>query len=218
MIQWLWPHRTALWLRREPNGNHIDLGLTWYEWSRFNRARYRTPLSIAFAFVATHNHFVLDRGGKVFNRSAPVIKLPPEATEDDHLALLGLLNSSTACFWMKQVYHNKGATSDRGVLQADPAKFRYEFDGTKLQRFPVPEMDDDQRRRLVSISRMLDLIGGKLACFGIDDIVGSATPSDALIDIVKERKSHRRQMVRLQWRSKDMVIRGNALSRYRVVE
>ena len=27
----------------------------------------RTPLSIVFAFVATHNHFVLDRGGKVFN-------------------------------------------------------------------------------------------------------------------------------------------------------
>jgi hypothetical protein len=30
--------------------------------------------------------------------------LPSEATEDDHLALLGLLNSSTACFWMKQVF------------------------------------------------------------------------------------------------------------------
>ena len=25
-------------------------------------------LSIAFAFVATHNHFVLDRGGKVFKQ------------------------------------------------------------------------------------------------------------------------------------------------------
>jgi hypothetical protein len=54
---------------------------------------------------------VLDRGGKVFNRTAPVIKLPAEASEDDHLALLGLLNSSTACFWMKQVCHNKGARS-----------------------------------------------------------------------------------------------------------
>ena len=29
------------------------------------------------------------------------------ATEDDHLALLGLLNSSTACFWMKQVCHQQ---------------------------------------------------------------------------------------------------------------
>ena len=60
-------------------------------------------LTIAFADVATHNHFVLDRGGKVFNRHAPVIKLPKDASEADHLGLLGLLNSSMACFWLKQV-------------------------------------------------------------------------------------------------------------------
>ncbi len=65
-------------------------------------------MSIAFAEVATHNHFVLDRGGKVFKQSAPVIKLPAGASEDDHLGLLGVLNSSTACFWLKQVCHNKG--------------------------------------------------------------------------------------------------------------
>ena len=80
---------------------------------------YRTPLSIAFAFVATHNHFVLDRGGKVFNASAPIIKLPADATEDDHLALLGLLNSSTACFWMKQTFHNKGEQWDRTWSSTD---------------------------------------------------------------------------------------------------
>ena len=66
------------------------------------------PLLDRLRCVATHNHFVLDRGGKVFNRTAPIIKLAADATEDDHLALLGLLNSSTACFWMKQVFHNKG--------------------------------------------------------------------------------------------------------------
>ena len=69
-------------------------------------------MSIAFAFVATHNHFVLDRGGKVFKQTAPVIKLPAGATEDDHLELLGVLNSSAACFWLKQVSHDKG---NRGV-------------------------------------------------------------------------------------------------------
>ena len=92
-----------------------ELGIPGGSWNSYLTHRLRTPLSIAFAFVATHNHFVLDRGGKVFNRSAPVIKLPGDATEDDHLALLGLLNSSTACFWMKQVFHNKGSTvDDRG--------------------------------------------------------------------------------------------------------
>ena len=75
----------------------------------------RRPLSITFAFVATHNHFVLDRGGKVFKRSAPVIKLPEGASEDDHLRLLGVLNSSTACFWLKQNSHDKGSSGvDRG--------------------------------------------------------------------------------------------------------
>ena len=47
----------------------------WWGWYRWVPERYRTPLSITFAFVATHNHFVLDHGGKVFNRTAPVIKL-----------------------------------------------------------------------------------------------------------------------------------------------
>src|SRR5260221_163236 len=79
----------------------------WRRWYRWVAQRYRTPLTITFAFVATHNHFVLDRGGKVFNRSAPVIKLPERASEDDHLALLGVLNSSVACFWLKQQSQDK---------------------------------------------------------------------------------------------------------------
>ena len=106
----------------------------------FFRHRYRTPLSIAFAFVATHNHFVLDRGGKVFKQTAPVIKLPADATVADHLALLGVLNSSVACFWMKQVFHNKGSTVDaHGARQTtDAFENFYEYTGTGLKQFPLP--------------------------------------------------------------------------------
>jgi hypothetical protein len=105
----------------------------------FFPARFSRPLSIAFAFVATHNHFVLDRGGKVFNRSAPVIKLPKEATEDDHLELLGVLNSSTACFWLKQNSHNKGNGGIGGGIGDEDWEPRYEFTGTTLQDFPLPK-------------------------------------------------------------------------------
>jgi hypothetical protein len=117
----------------------VEAGLKWYEYGRLTHSRLRTPLSIAFAFVATHNHFVLDRGGKVFKQSAPIIKLPSNATEEDHLALLGLLNSSTTCFWMKQVFHNKGSTVDeRGARQTSVAfENFYEFTGTGLQKFPI---------------------------------------------------------------------------------
>ena len=99
--------------------------------------------------MATHNHFVLDRGGKVFKQSAPVIKLPAGASEDDHLALLGVLNSSTACFWLKQVSHNKGGRGVRARRsRAERGIDRYEFTGTKLEEFPLPtDLPLDRRPR-----------------------------------------------------------------------
>jgi hypothetical protein len=138
VIQFLWPHRNHLWLRREPNGNHREIGLPWYVWSRFQRERFRQPLAVPFAFVATHNHFVLDRGGRVFKQSAPVIKLPAEANEDDHLALLGILNTSTACFWMKQVFQPKGGAGIGRGIHDEKWEERLEFTGTGLESFPLP--------------------------------------------------------------------------------
>src|SRR5262249_11479970 len=109
-FKYLSAYRTCLANNKMFGGKtKLEAGLKWYEYGRLTHVKLRTPLSIAFAEVATHNNFILDRGGKVFNRTAPIIKLPSDATEDDHLALLGLLNSSTACFWLKQVCFNKGA-------------------------------------------------------------------------------------------------------------
>jgi hypothetical protein len=87
-----WPYRASLKLRRDFGQTIEERGLKWYEHNMFFPQRWLRPMSIAFAFVATHNHFVLDSGGKVFNRSAPVIKLAANASEEDHLHLLGLLS------------------------------------------------------------------------------------------------------------------------------
>ena len=100
-----WPCRRML---KGCFGRTLETWLAWHEYT--SATQLSSFSSIAFAFVATHNHFVLDRGGKVFKQSAPVIKLPESATEDDHLALLGVLNSSTACFWLKQVSQSKGTS------------------------------------------------------------------------------------------------------------
>jgi len=79
-----WPLRTELWSRGTFGGGTYRLdGRDWLDWHQLPLDRNASSGAIAFAFVATHNHFVLNRGGKVFNRSAPVIKLPKEATEDD---------------------------------------------------------------------------------------------------------------------------------------
>jgi hypothetical protein len=53
-----------------------EKGIPWWALRELYAQRLKTPLAIVFAFVATHNHFVLDRGGKVFKQSAPIIKLP----------------------------------------------------------------------------------------------------------------------------------------------
>ena len=151
--RFLWPYRSVLWLRREPNGNHLELGLTWWEWSRFLRARYRAPLKIAFAFVATHNHFVLQRRGRAFKQSAPVITLQDSASESDYLALLAYLNSSTACFWMKQVLTPKGSTAVNRN-HPDPARATYEHAGTALAALPIPLISSDVKEQLAELARV----------------------------------------------------------------
>lgn len=131
-FRWLWLNRTALSRRVDYEKTLEERGLRWVDHSMFFPKRYRAPLSIPFAEVATHNHFVLDRGGKVFKQTAPVIKLPKDATEEDHLGLLGVLNSSAACFWIKQ------KTKAKGGAAGQPWARTYQINGTALQEFPLP--------------------------------------------------------------------------------
>jgi len=140
--KWLWPLRTELGSRATfGGGTYFGENRPWHAWHQVPKDQGTSTLSIAFAFVATHNHFVLDRGGKVFKQSAPVIKLPEGATEDEHLALLGILNSSTACFWLKQNSYPKGGDpigNEGARVSAAGWHDRYEFTGTTLQDYPLP--------------------------------------------------------------------------------
>ncbi len=184
--RWLWPARTVLGNRATfGKSTYFSEGLSWWKWHQITLDRLRTPLTISLAFVATHNHFVLDRGGKVFNRSAPIIKLLAVATEEDHLALLGLLNSSTACFWMKQTFHNKGSTVDqRGARQrTDAFEDFYEYTGTGLQRFPVPE------GKPLSLSRRLDEISRQLGELAADRILKRWAKGEDLKTLIEEAEA-----------------------------
>lgn len=136
--KFVWPNRAVLRERLDFGETPEERGLSWFAHSMFFPKRYRAPMSIAFPFVATHNHFVLDRGGKVFKQTAPVIKLPEGASEEQHLELLGVLNSSAACFWLKQVSHDKGSQGVNEGFKSQEWERFYEFTGTKLQQFPLP--------------------------------------------------------------------------------
>lgn len=123
---------------RSDYGNSIEQrGLRWYEHSMFFPERFRISHGIAYADIATHNHFVRDRGGKVFNRTAPVIKLPEGSSEEAHLGLLGLLNSSVGGFWLKQVCHNKGGQGINEGAKSEAWERFFAFNSTKVADFPL---------------------------------------------------------------------------------
>ncbi|MCY0946176.1 BREX-2 system adenine-specific DNA-methyltransferase PglX [Streptomyces antarcticus] len=134
----LWPHRVTLSGRVAFGKTQIERGLTWFEYSMFFTERYRTPLSITFAEVATHNHFALDRGGKVFKQTSPAIKLAQHATEEEHAQLLGILNSSTAALWLKMTCHSKGSEGHQSGIKTEMWERFYQFNGSNVERFPLP--------------------------------------------------------------------------------
>ena len=146
--KWLWPLREYLFSRKAFSGkNYKQSGRQYGEYHQIPKDRNKSKFLITFPFVSTHNHFSLDRGGKLFNRTSPVIKLPNNTNEADHLVLLGLLNSSLACFWGRQVFFPKGGFAD-GKWEE-----RLEWDGTKLKRFPIPKprgasLNEEKKRLL----------------------------------------------------------------------
>lgn len=134
----LWTWRATLANRATFQGVMADAGLRWSDYMQFTRWSVRAGMSIAFSNVQTHNHFVLDRGGSVFTSHSPVIKLRDGASPSEHYDVLGVLNSSTACFWLKQVSQNKGNGGIGGGIGDEAWEPRYEFTGTKVQEFPLP--------------------------------------------------------------------------------
>ncbi|PSM41365.1 SAM-dependent methyltransferase [Streptomyces dioscori] len=172
-----------------------DLDKPWWAWYRWVSERYRTPLAMTFAFVATHNHFALDRGGKVFKQSAPVIKLREEAKEEEYVQLLGLLNSSSAGFWMKQVSHNMGSTVDsKGARQSTvPFDDFYQFNGTPLQSFPLPATYP------TSLAVSIETLSRQLAALAPSVLVDKATPEAIALRAARIKwESMRAQMIALQ--------------------
>ncbi|MGW5881482.1 BREX-2 system adenine-specific DNA-methyltransferase PglX [Streptomyces koyangensis] len=195
----LWPLRTPLTVRRTFQGNMADAGLHWWDYMQYTASAYKTSLSITFAFVATHNHFALDRGGKVFKQSAPVIKLREGATEEEHVRLLGLLNSSTAGFWLMQVSHNKGegggARVDAGyaAMGSEAWKNSYEFSGASLQELPIPAIFP------TALATELDALAQRISAATPAALAANLTPTPAALRETKMRyDSIRSRMIALQ--------------------
>lgn len=146
----LWPFRADLRNRATfDGGTYAEGGRPWWEWHQLPRDAEAQSLAVAFAEVATHNHFVLDRHSLAFKQTAPFIKFKIGVPESSVVGLTALLNSSTACFWLRHTSYPKDKTPE-------PWATRHQFGSTKVLATPIPgKMPIDRGRTLASLGEEL---------------------------------------------------------------
>ncbi|MFD8508914.1 BREX-2 system adenine-specific DNA-methyltransferase PglX [Streptomyces sp. NPDC059687] len=189
----LWPWRDGLARRVAFGKTQVERGIPWFAYSMIFPRRFG-EFAISFSLVATHGQFVLDRNNGLFSVTAPVIKLPEGSGEDEYLELLGALNSSAACFWLKQVSQSKGNGGIGGGISDELWEHRYEFTGTKVQEFPLPAY---LPRR---VGRALDVAAQELAGHEPSVVcVSETTPTRAALDAAADAHAvTRERMIALQ--------------------
>ena len=172
-------------------------GMHWREYGVIVKDKLGKTPTITFAEIATHNHFVLDRGGRIFKQTAPVIKLPSNNSEGDHLGLLGLLNSSVACFWLKQVCYPKGGDrtgQDGARVRKNPWDDRFAFNSTNVAEFPLCS------GRPLYIARDLDTHARQLRNLQPSALLAGGTlPTRAVLDAARDQATQQHdQMIASQ--------------------
>ncbi|MGW3800107.1 BREX-2 system adenine-specific DNA-methyltransferase PglX [Streptomyces clavifer] len=179
----LWPYRTELGNRATfSGGTYYSAGRSWWEWHQLPKDEGAHTWAISFARDSSHGQFILDRGNSLFKQTAPVIKLHAEASEERHLGLLGILNSSTACFWLKQVSYPKGGSPESGGGQSDqPWSWIYEFTGTNVAKLPLPS------HYPVSLASSLEFLARQLGESSPSIIAGSGAPTAAILANARRR-------------------------------
>ncbi|MFD8569163.1 BREX-2 system adenine-specific DNA-methyltransferase PglX [Streptomyces sp. NPDC059639] len=138
LIRYYWPLRHSLEMRKRFSVTLLDRGVPWIEWREVYPSRVMADRLLLFPLVATHNHFYFQKSATPAKHSVSVIKLQDDTADEEYLQLLGLLNSSTAGFWLKMVSHNKGGGGIGGGIAAEHWEQFYEFTVTKLREFPLP--------------------------------------------------------------------------------
>lgn len=195
--KYLWQFRVILENRLDFNKKtYKQANRSFWEYHQIPKERNRLPLSIVYAEISTNNRFVLDRGGKVFKQSAPIIKLSKDATEEEHLILLGLLNSSTISFWLKQVCFPKGGdhSGNEGArVRKTIWDERFAHDGAKLKQIPLA------KEKPLELTKKIDELAQKLQSLQPSTLAEKETPSTESWQKAKaEAEAIREQMIFLQ--------------------
>jgi len=169
-----WPYRSTLRPASAFGRTREETGKRWFEYILPNWARLNAQKLVSFSHVATHNHFALVHSGVVCNQHAPVIMLESPG-EDEYLAMLGVLNSSTACFWLRENSHDKGRPGAEAAGADEPWERRFEFTGSTVQDFPLP------RARPLERARTMDSLARHSSTQQMPELTATLTPTAELL-------------------------------------
>jgi hypothetical protein len=191
-----WPFRTSLRARLMFGQTPSKLGISWSAFMYTHNERRAAGTVLGFSFVSTHNHFVIDRHGRTFNQTAPVSTIQTALPASEWSSLIGLLNSSVACFWLKQICFPKGGDT----VGKEGARVRklmwdvyYEFDSTKLKQFPIPA------EKPAVISNAIETEAGGHSRLLPERLCSIETPTRSDFDIGRDRsRFHLGRMIALQ--------------------
>ncbi|MDR6906413.1 hypothetical protein J2X63_002099 [Agromyces sp. 3263] len=146
--RFLWPLRSSLGGRASYSGlSYAAEGRPWHGWHQLPLDSGASAVSIVWAEVATHNHFSLDSGSYAFKQTAPILKFAGSVSGEDIEGLLGVLNSSVGCFYLRQVCYPKDRSPEEW-------RSRFAFNATNVTRMPLPDQLPNVRgKELALLSR-----------------------------------------------------------------
>lgn len=166
-----WVQRTILRNVLFHKKTHEERGLDWRQYAIVVEDKLNHPKGLLYAFVATHNHFAFDQTGFLSTKSAPGVYLPPGSTDDDYLAILGVLASSTVCFWLRNTTYLTGGSGDAWSM-------RGQFSATTVAKTPLPD------RRPLSVIRALHEDTNRLAATSPANAIAAVfTPGELSADL-----------------------------------
>ncbi|WP_067795497.1 BREX-2 system adenine-specific DNA-methyltransferase PglX [Actinomadura formosensis] len=192
-LRFLWPFRKQLQERVAFGKTQLHRGLTWFEYSMFFRDRYQNKLSISVPETASLNHFSIDHSGAIFKDTAPIIKLSNSSSEDDYLRILGVLNSSSVCFWLKMHCHDKGIRGEGGGFTSSEWERFYQIKVGNIEQIPLPSACP------IELAFSLDALAQELVCTVPSNLIKSILPTASLFREKRAKwESLRGQMIALQ--------------------
>lgn len=192
-----WPVRTTLWSRATfSKDTYRQAGRHWWQWHQLSRHRLSEASFISYAHVATHAHFAESSKPAIHNPHAALVDIR-ESSSEILSGILGVLNSSAGCFWMQQVFHNKGGPGG-GSSKDEKWNDFYEHDGTKLKQFPLPDSLP------ISSARLLQIDAQALASVSPFGITDEATPTEESLSAARDAEFEIRSRMtaaqeRLDW-------------------